>query len=176
MAKRAPPLEIVARSLDAPLLPQLIAVGAITAMLGVLLNLMIGLSRVVLAMGRQGDLPPRFARIGEDGRAPTSAVVLVGFAVGALALVGSIETTWAFSAFTVLIYYAVTNLAALRLPPEARLYPRWVAVAGLGACLFLAFWVPVDIWLAGLALIAAGLGWHRFIVPLWIKSPTAKEN
>jgi len=176
VAKRAPPLEIVARSLDAPLLPQLIAVGAITAMLGVLLNLMIGLSRVVLAMGRQGDLPPRFARIGEDGRAPTSAVVLVGFAVGALALVGSIETTWAFSAFTVLIYYAVTNLAALRLPPEARLYPRWVAVAGLGACLFLAFWVPVDIWLAGLALIAAGLGWHRFIVPLWIKSPTAKEN
>jgi APA family basic amino acid/polyamine antiporter len=31
---------------------------------------------------------------------------------------------------------------------------------GLAACLFLAFWVEPQTWLIGLALIAAGLGWH----------------
>jgi len=169
VAERATPLETVARALGTPLLPQLIAVGAITAMLGVLLNLIIGLSRVVLAMGRQGDASPLFARLSGDGRAPTAAVILVGVTVGALALIGSVETTWAFSAFTVLIYYAITNLAALRLPPEDRLYPRWVAIAGLIACLFLAFWVPPRIWLAGLALIGVGLIWHGLATRLRAK-------
>jgi APA family basic amino acid/polyamine antiporter len=59
-----------------------------------------------------------------------------------------------------LIYYALTNGAALRLPAEQRLYPTWVAGLGLLACLFLAFWVERQIWLIGLGLIAAGLAWH----------------
>lgn len=168
VSERATPLEYVARTLDAAFLPELIAIGAVMAMLGVLLNLIIGLSRVVLAMGRQGDAPPLFARLSDDGRAPTGAVILVGLAVGGLALIGSIETTWAFSAFTVLIYYAITNLAALRLPPEDRLYPRWVAIIGLIACLFLAFWVPVTIWAAGLGLILIGLAWKTLAPRLWI--------
>jgi APA family basic amino acid/polyamine antiporter len=164
---RATPLESVARALDVAFLPQLIAVGAMMAMLGVLLNLIIGLSRVVLAMGRQGDAPPLFARLSGDGRAPTGAVILVGLAVGGLALIGSIETAWAFSAFTVLIYYAITNLAALSLPPEDRLYPRWVTIIGLIACLFLAFWVPITIWAVGLGLILIGLVWKNLAPRLW---------
>ncbi|EAQ34281.1 amino acid permease family protein [Nitrobacter sp. Nb-311A] len=167
VSERATPLESVARALDVAFLPQLIAIGAVMAMLGVLLNLIIGLSRVVLAMGRRGDAPPLFARLSRDGRAPTGAVILVGLAVGGLALTGSVETTWAFSAFTVLIYYAVTNLAALRLPPEDRLYPRWVAIIGLIACLFLAFWVPITIWVAGLGLILIGLAWKTLAPRLW---------
>ncbi|WP_416193095.1 APC family permease [Nitrobacter sp. TKz-YC01] len=167
VSERATPLEPVARALDVAFLPQLIAIGAVMAMLGVLLNLIIGLSRIVLAMGRQGDAPPLFARLSGDGRAPTGAVILVGLAVGGLALIGSVETTWAFSAFTVLIYYAITNLAALRLPPEDRLYPRWVAIIGLIACLFLAFWVPVTIWVVGLGLILIGLAWKTLAPRLW---------
>ena len=176
VAERATPLEAVARSLGLPFVPQLVVIGAITAMLGVLLNLIIGLSRVVLAMGRQGDAPAFFARIASDGRAPASAVMLVGIAIGALSLAGSIEMTWAFSAFSVLIYYAITNLAALRLPREDRLYPRWIAVAGLLACLFLAFWVPPAIWLAGLGLILAGLVWHMAVPRFWRAPAVAKET
>src|SRR5690606_37791990 len=55
---------------------------------------------------------------------PAAAVLGVGIVIALLALTGNVETTWAFSAFTVLVYYALTNLAALRLPQEARLYPR----------------------------------------------------
>jgi APA family basic amino acid/polyamine antiporter len=164
---QATPLEFVARAMGAPLLAPLVAVGAVTAMLGVLLNLIIGLSRVVLAMGRQGDLPPLFARLSREGTTPAAAVIAVGIVVAGLAAIGSVETTWAFSAFTVLIYYAITNLAALRLPREQRLFPAWIAMAGLAACLLLAFWVPVAIWLAGLALIAVGLLFKALAPRLW---------
>jgi APA family basic amino acid/polyamine antiporter len=80
--------------------------------------------------------------------------------IGALALIGDVKTTWSFSAFSVLIYYAITNLAALRMPREHRLYPTAVAWAGLAACLILAFFVERQIWLIGLGLIAVGLLWH----------------
>lgn len=54
---RATPLEIAARTIGTPGLSSIVALGACTAMLGVLLNLILGLSRIVLAMGRKGDLP-----------------------------------------------------------------------------------------------------------------------
>jgi len=36
--------------------------------------------------------------------------------------------------------------------------------AGLAACLGLAFWVDVRVWIIGLALGAAGLAWHAWRV------------
>ncbi|HOE96466.1 MAG TPA: APC family permease [Candidatus Sumerlaeota bacterium] len=160
-AGEAAPLALAARRFGIPLLPALVAVGAATAMLGVLLNLLLGLSRVLLAMGRRGDAPRALARLDRSGATPVAAVIAVGGLIAGLTLIGSVRTTWSFSAFTVLIYYAITNAAALALPPPARLFPRWMAAAGLAGCLFLAFWVEQRIWLSGLLLIAAGLGWHR---------------
>lgn len=159
---RATPLEIAASAMNHPGLVILISVGACTAMLGVLLNLILGLSRIVLAMGRQQDLPDMFAFVSSQHRTPVAAVVGIGFAIAGLALFGSVETTWAFSAFTVLIYYAITNLAALYLPQEKRLYPNFIALTGLVSCLFLAFWVPFGIWVSGLLLLGFGLLWHLF--------------
>ena len=78
----------------------------------------------------------------------------------AVALAAIVATTWSFSAFTVLVYYALTNLSALRLPAEERRFPRIVPLLGLGSCLGLVFWVEPTIWAAGLGLIGAGLIWH----------------
>lgn len=157
----AAPLEAAARTFDAPGVLALVTIGAITAMLGVLLNLILGLSRVLLAMGRRRDMPPAVARLDAQGTTPVVAVPVMGAVIAALVLVGNVRTTWSFSAFTVLVYYALTNLAALQLPAADRLYPRWLAWVGLLACLFLAFWVETRIWAVGLILIAAGLVWHR---------------
>jgi APA family basic amino acid/polyamine antiporter len=154
----AAPLEVAARAFEVPGVPWLVAAGAVTAMLGVLLNLILGLSRVLLAMARRRDMPGGLARV--SSRSPRRAVVATGIFIAAIALVGSVKTTWSFSAFTVLVYYALTNLAALRLPAADRRYPRAVAAAGLVSCLGLAFWVEPSIWLLGLGLIAAGLIWH----------------
>src|SRR5690606_7489663 len=108
-----------------------------------------------------GDMPPALARIDPRHASPRIAVAVTGALIGGLALIGSVKATWSLSAFTVLIYYAITNLAALRLPAEHRRFPRAVPALGLLACLGLAFWGEPRIWLVGLGLIAAGLGWRR---------------
>jgi len=154
----AAPLIAVANKIDSPAVALLIAIGAFTAMIGVLVNLLLGLSRVVLAMARRGDLPGPLAQI--DAGSPRRAVYLVGALIGGLALIGSVKTTWTFSAFTVLIYYAITNLAALRIAAADRLFPRIVPLLGLISCLSLAFFVDATVWGTGLGLIAVGLVWQ----------------
>jgi len=153
------PLVVAARTFGIPGAGSIVAIGAMTAMLGVLLNLILGLSRVLLAMGRRGDMPGRLAEVSESG-SPVAAILAVGIAIAALALIGNVKVTWSFSAFTVLIYYAITNLAALCLPKAKRLYSPLFAWVGLAACLLLAFFVEREIWMIGLGLIAAGLLWH----------------
>jgi len=150
-------LQLVANHLNSPLVAKLVAIGAVTAMLGVLLNLILGLSRVVFAMGRRGDLPRGLATVSTQNSNPSGAVIAVGIGVGTLALIGDVETTWSFSAFTVLVYYALTNLAATRLTADERLFSPIVPWLGLASCLGLAFWVQPKIWIIGLSLIAVGL-------------------
>jgi basic amino acid/polyamine antiporter, APA family len=158
-ATEVAPLVVAAKTFDVPIAYWIVGIGAVTAMLGVALNLILGLSRMLLAMGRRRDMPRLFANVNSSG-SPVPAIIAVGIGIAALALIGNVETTWSFSAFTVLIYYAITNLAALRLPQEKRLYPRAIAWCGLLACLSLAFFVEREIWMAGIGLIAAGLIWH----------------
>ena len=81
--------------------------------------------------------------------------------IAALVCVGDLRLTWSFSAFTVLVYYAITNLCAIRMKPEERLHPIWPAYLGLGACLSLAFFVEWKVCAAGLVLIGVGLLWKR---------------
>lgn len=154
------PLESVAGAVGVPVLPTLVGLAAITAMVGVLLNLLLGLSRVLLAMARRGDAPALFRRVDAARSSPVASVWACGLLVAGLSLLGDVRTTWSFSAFTVLGYYAITNLAALRMPRELRLYPRWIPAVGLAGCLSLAFWVDLGVWLAGLGILAAGLLAH----------------
>ncbi|QDU78610.1 putative amino acid permease YhdG [Polystyrenella longa] len=157
------PLEQIARSLEfSPLAQRLIAVGAVTAMLGVLLNLVLGLSRVAFAMGRRSDIPIYLGKVTEKNSNPTNAILLVGGVILLLTLIGNVKTTWSFSAFTVLIYYAITNLAAIRLSEAERLYPHWIPWAGLILCLSLAFWVETRIWITGTGIVLLGLV-YRFV-------------
>jgi APA family basic amino acid/polyamine antiporter len=109
----AAPLETVARALDVPFLPELVAIAAVAAMTGVLLNLVLGLSRVVLAMARRGDAPRFLRRVDAENASPIAAM-----------------------------------------------FPRWIPMLGLAACLSLAFWVEPRILVVGLALLGAGISAH----------------
>lgn len=137
-----------------------VSAGAMTAMLGVLLNLLLGLSRVMLAMARRRDMPSAFSRISPRQGVPVLATIAVAAIIGVLIGVGDVKLTWSLSAFAVLIYYGITNTCALRLPVEKRIFPIWTAWVGLIACFTLAFWVPREIWTFGVGLIAVGLIWH----------------
>ena len=158
--ENAATLEIVAHNFGISGLPYVLAVGALTAMTGVLLNLILGLSRVLLAMGRRLDMPATLSRLDQSQTTPYMAVITVGVIIAGLVLLGDVKTTWSFSAFTVLIYYAITNFCALQIPKPERLYPRWMAWMGLIACLSLAFFVETSIWLVGLGLVLLGVIWH----------------
>ncbi|HEU4318965.1 MAG TPA: APC family permease [Acidimicrobiia bacterium] len=127
--------------------------GAITAMLGVLLNLVLGLSRVWLAMGRRGDMPSPLARLDKRSE-PTIAVIVTTVFIAGLTLVGDIALAWSFSAMTVLLYYGITNLAALAI--DRRRPTAWL---GLGSCLFLSFFVPPIVWAVGAGMVVLGLLW-----------------
>ncbi|PCH54454.1 MAG: amino acid permease [Verrucomicrobiales bacterium] len=153
-------LALASKSVNNAALPTVMLVGATVAMVSVLLNLVLGLSRVVLAMGRRGDLPKATARISESTSVPAVATVGVAVLIAGLVCVGDVKLTWSFSAFTVLVYYAITNLCAIRMKPGERLYPIWPAYLGLAACLTLAFFVDWEIWLTGLGLIIIGLAWR----------------
>ncbi|MEX1161441.1 MAG: APC family permease [Balneolaceae bacterium] len=156
----AAPLMVVAQALSVPGLSTLISVAAITAMAGVLLNLILGLSRVMLSMARRNDLPSFLEKVNTKTKSPVTSVWATGSLIGVLVLTGDIEFTWSFSAFTVLIYYAITNVSAFFLDPKKRLYPRWIPAAGFSGCLSLAFWIEPKIWILGLLLIFLGIGWH----------------
>lgn len=163
----AAPLEAVARALSVPWLAELVAIGAIAALLGVVLNLLLGLSRVALAMGRRGEMPAILARISIKNASPTFAIIAVGAVVSALTWIGDIEVTWAFSAFSILLYYAITNLATLCLPESQRRYPRAIAIIGLSGCVFLAAFVPWKVWAIGLGFIVIGVLWRRLALSVW---------
>ncbi|MEM6394031.1 MAG: APC family permease [Planctomycetota bacterium] len=152
------PLESITRMLGGAFWGTVVGIGAITAMLGVILNLLLGLSRVLLAMGREGDVPSVFGSVNASGTTPMPAVMGVAVIIAGLVLIGDIKLTWSFSAFTVLLYYGLTNAAALKLSDDERFYPRWVSVAGLIGCVGLAWWVDWRVLIAGMVLIVVALG------------------
>jgi APA family basic amino acid/polyamine antiporter len=147
------PLEAVARPAGGNAVAGFVAVGAITAMLGVTLNLILGLSRVAMAMGRRRELSAALEWIDRRGN-PATAVVAVAVAVGIVILSGGIRTAWSFSAVTVLLYYAITNVAAMRLQDGGG---RFIPALGLCGCLGLAAFVDLWSWLAAGAVVAVGL-------------------
>ncbi|MGH3568465.1 MAG: amino acid permease, partial [Pseudonocardia sp.] len=83
---------------------------------------------------------------------------LVGGAVAiVLAVLAGPAAAIALSACSVLIYYAVINLAALRLPPADRRWPPWTAWLGLLLCVVLAVLLPVQqVLVTAIALVT---GW-----------------
>lgn len=155
-SETATPLESAARRFGPDWLPFAIAVAALLAMAGVLLNLLLGLSRVLLAMGRRGDAPTLFGQL--KAGEPVAAIIGIAMVVAGLCLVGDVRIAWTFSAVTVLIYYAITNAAALKLEEEERLFPRWIAWVGLSGCIGLAAFVPIIFWIWTVLVLGVAFG------------------
>jgi APA family basic amino acid/polyamine antiporter len=151
----AAPLEVIARQFGWPGAHLPLVIGAVFAMIGVILNLLLGISRVVLAMGRRGDLPAACSTIREKTSSPVTAVLVTSALIIILVLAGDIRLTWYFSAFCVLIYYAITHWSALRLPETPRGMKN-VAIVGLFGCVLLAFMVPAVFWITGLCMLIPG--------------------
>lgn len=161
LAGATAPLAEVAATADLPVLAGIVQVGAGVAVTGVLLALLAGVGRTVLAMARRRDLPAALAAVHERYRVPHRAELVVALAVVALVSVGDLRDAIGFSSVTVLVYYAITNASALTLgrEPQRRQPVQGLAVVGLAGCLLLAVTLPPASVLAGFGVLAAGAAW-----------------
>jgi APA family basic amino acid/polyamine antiporter len=151
------PLGLVVSTSDADWLTPVVRVGAGIAALGVLLNLIPGVSRTVLAMARRHELPSWFAKVDERRSLPLRAELAVAVTVIALTAALDLRGAIGFSGVTVLTYYAITNAACLTLPVDQRRWPRALAVFGVAGCVTLAVMLPLAAILAGIAILLTGL-------------------
>ncbi|HEX8361157.1 MAG TPA: amino acid permease, partial [Longimicrobium sp.] len=169
LAASEAPLAEAARRLPVAGLERVVAGGAVAAMLGVLLSQILGLSRMVFAMARRGDLPEGLAAVHPRSGAPLRAVLVVGAAAGCLAAFGTLRGIAAAASFAILVYYGIANLAALRMPRSAKRFPDFVPAIGLVACAALAVSLAPGTIGAGVATLGVG-----FVVRAAVRAVAAR--
>ncbi len=142
-----------------------VTIGAVAAASGALLALVAGISRTVLAMARERDLPPVLAHVSPRFSVPQRAEAAAGIAVVLLVLLASdVLVAIAASSFGVLLYYAVANLAALTQTGQWRLFPKAMQWLGLVGCVLLVAALPGRTIVAGLVLVAVGLAYRGLVL------------
>jgi len=161
--EQAAPLQAVANSFGIPGAGNILTIGAITSMLSILLTTVLGVSRLLLAMGRRGDMPSFLSTLNQSGTTPYWAVLSVGLIITLLVLIGNVKTTWSLGTFGALSRSTIASLAALQLANEERLYPKWITWLSFLSSVLLIFCVEWQYWLTGIGLIAVGLIWRLTI-------------
>ncbi|GHJ46371.1 amino acid transporter [Catellatospora sp. TT07R-123] len=148
----APLADVAAHSV--PALVPVVRAGAAIAVCGVLLSLLAGIGRTVLAMGRRSDLPSRLAAVHPRFQTPWLAELAVAAIVVAVVSLADVRGAIGFSSVAVLTYYAITNAAAWTLGGPKTL--RAVAALGLIGCVVLATTLPEPTVLAGVGMLVLG--------------------
>ncbi|SCE89903.1 amino acid/polyamine/organocation transporter, APC superfamily [Micromonospora coriariae] len=162
LAGSAAPLVDVVTAAGLPGLAWVVRAGATVAVTGVLLSLVAGVGRTTLAMARRHDLPGALAAVHPVHQVPHRAELAVAAVVIVVVLLGDVRDAIGFSSCTVLVYYAITNAAALTLgrDPGRRIPVQVLAGLGLVGCLLLAVNLPLGSVLAGFGVLAVGAAWH----------------
>jgi len=156
LANSSSPLQEASRVFTLPGVFWIVGIGAATAMLGVLLSQIVGISRMMFAMARRNDLPRILEHTSSKYAVPNYGILLSGFVIVLLSIFGTLQFVVSAAAFTILLYYSIANIAALKLAAENKLYPKWIAVLGLISCIALAISLPLMSILTGLGLLLIG--------------------
>jgi APA family basic amino acid/polyamine antiporter len=133
-----------------------ISLGALAGITSVLMVLLLSQPRIMLAMARDGLLPPSFfAAVHHRYRTPWKATILTGFVVGLMAalmplrILAELVNVGTLLAF---IFVCAAVLIMRRLDPAAERPFRCpmvplVPILGIGFCLLLMFSLPWENWL-----------------------------
>ena len=149
------PVADVMLHLGYPWVAGVIAAGAIAGLTSVMLVLYYGLSRVFLAMSRDGLLPPAFAAVHPKTQTPVRVIVAAGVVMAAIAgltpigHVAELVNIGTLAAF----FLVCLGVIALRYthpdiprPFRTPLMPL-LPLAGAGTCLYLMAQLPLITWL-----------------------------
>lgn len=151
LATTPDPLAHVVETTSWSALAPAVRVGAVVAAAGSLLALLLGISRTVLAMSRDGHFPATLTAVHPRFGVPHHAELAVGAVVAVLAATADLRGVIGFSSFAVLIYYAVANASAWTLRTG-----RLVPAVGLAGCTVLAAGLPSSSIVVGTAVLTLG--------------------
>ncbi len=163
MAQSKSPLQVASNAMAAPGISTIITIGASTAMLGVLLSQILGISRMLLAMGRRNDLPHFFEKIHSKTAVPHIGILITSAVILAITVLGTFEFVVRAATFTILLYYSITNIAAIRQPNQQQLYSKAIPYLGLVGCIAMSISLPLNVVVSGIALLAIGFA-VRYLV------------
>jgi amino acid transporter len=148
-----------------------LAIGAVISIFSVTLVTMYGQTRILFAMGRDGVVPRRFARVGAVTRTPVFNTVVVAAVVAvaaalipldALADVTSVGTMVAFITVAIAVMVArrtpYAEVAGFRVP----LYPA-TPIATVVMCIYVLTGLSALTWIIFLAWIALGIAYYLVV-------------
>ena len=107
LSSTSSPLGQAASQFNFPGVLLIIGVGATTAMLGVLLSQLLGISRMMFAMARKHDLPAFLGKIHPEYKVPHLGIFLSGVIIILLSLFGALQFIVSAASFTILLYYII---------------------------------------------------------------------
>jgi APA family basic amino acid/polyamine antiporter len=113
----------------------LVSLGGLLAMASVLLTAILGISRMLFAMAREKDLPSFLQSVHPKFRTPLTGVWTSGLIMAVLAYFFDLARVVSISSFSLLFYYSLANISALRLETRAKKYPDAIPYLGLILCL-----------------------------------------
>lgn len=144
----------------------LVALGALAGITSVLVVMMLSMPRVLLAIARDGLLPPKFfGAVHEKFRTPWKSTILVGFFVAVLSALLPLELLAELVNIGTLFAFVVVCGAVLimrKTHPEAErpfrvpLFPV-IPILGVVFCLVLMFSLPPENWLRLFVWLFIGL-------------------
>lgn len=160
LAEAKAPLALAVESGSFKSFSPVVRIGACLAALSVLLSLMAGISRTIFAMASNRDLPKTLSAVHPVHKVPHHAELAVGLIIASVVSFADLRSAIGFSSFSILTYYAIANASALRLQPSQRLWPKWMSVLGLIACMVIALSLPRISIIGGGILFAVGSGYY----------------
>jgi APA family basic amino acid/polyamine antiporter len=155
LAVETAPLAAAVGGSDTPAVGVLVRAGAAAATACALFRLLAGAGGTAAAMSRHRDLPRRLGPLGARGVPWIAELVAAAGAVLVVMLSGPVMAV-ALAACAALVYFALVNLAALRLPSGTRRWPAWTSVLGAPLCLGLAVLLPRTQVVIAAAVLVAG--------------------
>ena len=106
-------------------------------------------------MARNGDLSIFLSKM--KNKNPVNSIIATSAIVLALVPTGGLVQIAALTSLTILFYYAATNICALRLHDDKRLFPKAISIVGFISCLGLAMFLPQEQWMWMMLLLAPGI-------------------
>ncbi|OMC49999.1 amino acid permease [Mycolicibacterium fortuitum] len=132
-----------------------LAMGAVISIFSVTLVVMYGQTRILFAMGRDGLLPPMFAKVNPRTMTPVNNTIVVAAVTGTLAGLVPLDYLWDLVSIGTLVAFIVVSIGVIILRVREPNLPRAFKVPGypvtpvlsVMACLFVLYGLPRITWL-----------------------------